>query len=116
MAVLAMVLPLLPGKTAEWRQRMAELAGPRRPEFAAARRRQGVTRERIWLQASPAGDLEILYLEVDDPARAFQAIAASQEPFDVWFRGFAREHYGLDLTQPMTGPLPELILDWAAAE
>ncbi len=116
MAVLAMVLPLVPGKTAAWRQRMAELAGPRRAEFAAARRRQGVTRERIWLQPAPEGDLEILYLEVDDPARAFQEIAASQEPFDVWFRGFALEHYGLDLTQPMAGPPPELILDWSAAE
>ncbi len=116
MAVLAMVLPLLPGKTEGWRRAMAELAGPRRAEYAAARRRQGVTRERIWLQPGPQGDLEILYLEVDDPARTFQELAASQEPFDVWFRGFALEYYGLDLTQPLPGPLPEPILDWSADE
>ena len=60
--------------------------------------------------------MEILYLEVGDPARAFQELATSQEPFDVWFRGFAREYYGLDLTQPLPGPLPELVLDWSAAE
>ncbi len=115
MAVLAMVLPLLPGKTPEWRRAMAELAGPRRAEYAAARRRQGVSRERIWLQPGPQGDLEILYLEVDDPARAFQELAASQEPFDVWFRGFAREYYGLDLTQPLPGPPNAQVHDWAEA-
>ena len=116
MAVLALVLPLLPGKTAGWRRAMTELADSRRAEYAAARRRQGVSRERIWLQATPQGDVEILYLEVDDPARTFRELAASQEPFDVWFCGFALEHYGLDLTQPLPGPLPELILDWSAAE
>ena len=31
MVVLAMVLPLLPGTTAEWRRAMAELAGPAAP-------------------------------------------------------------------------------------
>ena len=116
MAVVAMVLPLLPGKTDAWRTRMAELAGPRRAEFAAARGRQGISRERLWLQHTPQGDVEILYLETDDPARAFQELATSQEPFDVWFRDFVREYYGLDLTQPLPGPLPELIIDWAAEE
>ena len=52
-------------------------------------------RERLWQQRMPQGDQEILYLEVDDPGRAFQEIAASQEPFDVSFRGFVLEHPGL---------------------
>ncbi|MEA2586147.1 MAG: hypothetical protein QOF33_4232 [Thermomicrobiales bacterium] len=116
MAMLAMALPILPGKEGTWERTMADLAGPRRAEFAAARRRQGITRERIWWQHTPQGDLEVLYLETDDPARAFGEIASSREPFDVWFRGFVLEHYGIDLSQPMPGPLPELVLDWGADE
>ena|SRR5215207_3960933 len=113
MASLALVLPLLPGKTDAWRQAMEELKRSRWEEFGAARRRQGISRERLWLQQTPQGDLEILYLETEDPARALQAIATSQEPFDVWFRDFVREHYGLDLSQPLPGPFPELVLDWS---
>jgi len=116
MAVLAMVLPVLPGKEASWEQTLATLAGPRRAEFGAARRRQGVRRERIWRQRTPEGSLEILYLEVDDPDRTFREIATSQEPFDVWFRGYVLDHYGLDLAQPMPGPLPDLVIDWSADE
>lgn len=114
MAVIAMVLPILPGKTEAWRRAMEDLKQSRWAEFIAARQRQGITRERLWLQQTPQGDVEILYLETDDPARAFQEVVTSQEPFDVWFRDFAREHYGLDLSQPMPGPLPELIVDWSA--
>jgi hypothetical protein len=38
----------------------------------------------------------------------------SQEPFDVWFRQFLMEIYGLDLSQPPAGPPPEQVLDWSA--
>ena len=116
MAVLAMALPILPGKEDLCERTLADLAGPRRAEFAAARRRQGITRERIWRQHTPQGELELLYFETEDPARAFAEIASSQEPFDVWFREYVLETYGLDLSQPMPGPPPELVLDWSADE
>jgi hypothetical protein len=115
MAALAMVLPILPGKTESWRRGVTEMAGPRRPEFGTARRRQTVTRQRGWLQQTPQGDMEILYFEVDDPARLFQDVATSQEPFDRWLRQFVLEHCGLDLSQPMPDP-PELMLDWSSEE
>lgn len=114
MTVIAMALPILAGKEDSWRQRMDELTGARWAEFDASRRRQGVTRQRIWLQQTPAGNIEIILLETDDPARTFGDIATSQEPFDVWFRSFVLEHYGLDLTQPTPGPPSELIFDWSA--
>ncbi|MGH2557557.1 MAG: hypothetical protein ACRDJH_00725 [Thermomicrobiales bacterium] len=113
MAVIAMALPILPGKLDSWRQRMDEITGARWAEFGASRQRQGVSRQRLWLQQTPAGNIEIILLETDDPARTFGDIATSQEPFDVWFRQFVLEHYGLDLTQPAPGPPSELILDWS---
>lgn len=105
MATIAMAFPIRPEKFSSWRKTVVDLAGPRREEFGAARRRQGCTRERIWLQQTPQGPLEIIILETEDPARTLQEIATSQEPFDVWFRQFVLEHYGLDLSQPMPGPL-----------
>jgi len=116
MAALAMVLPILPGKTESWRRGVAELAGQRRGEFGIARRRQTVTRQRVWLQQAPQGDMEILYFEVEDPARLFEDVATSQEPLDRWLRQFVLEHEGVDLSQPMPGPVPELMLDWSSDE
>jgi hypothetical protein len=57
--------------------------------------------------------MEILVMDADDPARAFQEMGRSQERFDVWFRQFLMEIYGLDLSQPPTGPPPEKVLDWS---
>jgi hypothetical protein len=58
--------------------------------------------------------MELLFIEVADPARFFEQQATSQEPFDVEFRAWVLDIYGLDLTQPMPGPLPEQVLDWSA--
>ena len=68
MPLMAVAFPIAPGKTAEWQAFMEELNGPRHQEFADARRRAGV-RERTYLQATPMGDLVIVTLEGDDPAR-----------------------------------------------
>ncbi|MGH2557556.1 MAG: hypothetical protein ACRDJH_00720 [Thermomicrobiales bacterium] len=114
MAAVAMALPILPGKLESWRRGMDEQTGSRWAAGGAARRRWGVTRERIWLQQTPTGNIEIILLETDDPARMFQEIATSQESFEVWLRQFVLENLGIDLTQTMPGPPPELILDWSA--
>ena len=39
-------------------------------------------------------------------------VAASSEPFDVWFRGHVMAVHGIDLTAEMK--LPEQILDYSA--
>jgi hypothetical protein len=48
------------------------------------------------------------------PARFFELLATSHDPFDVEFRAFLLDVYGLDLSQPPPGPLPEQVLDWSA--
>lgn len=112
MASMAFALPVTPGQTEEWRRWSAELAGPRRNEYQASRRRLGVTAERAYLQHTPQGDVVIVYLEGTDLARAFRDLAHSQEPFDVWFRQRAKELFsGLDLSQPPAQPLSELVFD-----
>lgn len=115
MESLAFALPVTPGRTDEWRRWSAELAGPRRDEYRSSRRRLGVATERAYLQQTPQGDMVVVYLEGDDLGRAFQSLAASQDAFDVWFRQRAKDLFsGLDLSQPPTAPLAELVFDGMA--
>jgi hypothetical protein len=113
--MIAMTTAIPPEKLPSWKAAVAEMAGPRRAEFAAARRRQGVSRQGVWLQQGPDGPREIMVMETDDPARAFELMATSPEPFDVWLRGLLLDTYKLDLAEP-AGPPPEQILDWSADE
>jgi hypothetical protein len=110
---MAMTTPIPPERFASWRAAVAEMAGSRRAEFAAARRRQGIDRQIVWVQQTPEGPREILLMETADPARAFREMATSQDPFDVWFRQVLADTFGIDLTQP-TGPPPEQIFEWSA--
>jgi len=112
MAALAMILPLLPGKTEAWKHWTQEMAGTHLNEFRASRKRLGITREESFLQQTPQGDMAILYIETEDIAHAFQGLATSQDPFDVLFRQRTQEFFGFDLTQPPPGPLPETVFDW----
>jgi hypothetical protein len=112
---VAMTNPVPPERFASWRAAVAEMAGPRRAEFAAARRRQGIDRQIVWVQQTPEGPREILLIETADPARAFMLMATSQDPFDVWFRQVLVDTFGIDLTQS-AGPPPEQLLDWSAEE
>ena len=114
MASLAMTLPLVPGKTEEWRYWVQEMAGARLSAFQTSRKRLGINREASFLQETPQGDMAILYIEAEDMARAFQGLAISQDPFDVLFRQKTQEFFGLDLAQPPSGPLPETVFDWKA--
>jgi hypothetical protein len=115
MPMMALTLPIPSEKLASWKQAMAEMAGPRRDEFAASKRRQGVRRQGVFLQQGPDGPREILVVEADDLGHAFEMIGTSQEPFDVWLREMVLETYKLDLSQPM-GPPPEQLLTWSADE
>ncbi|HEV8247331.1 MAG TPA: hypothetical protein VGP93_16245 [Polyangiaceae bacterium] len=110
MALLAMSIPIMLGKTAEWQKFAAELKGPRRADFVASRKRLGV-RERTFLQATPLGDLVVVTLEGDDPAAAMAKIGQGTDEFSQWFIAQVKVLHGMDLTKPPPGPLPELITD-----
>jgi hypothetical protein len=56
----------------------------------------------------------IIYFEAPDIPRAFEGAARSQEPYDVWLREQLKDTTGVDLSQPLPGPLPEVYIDWRA--
>lgn len=113
MQSIGFVVPVLPGKSEADRAAMASCwHGDRTAAYEDARRRAGVTRESVWLQQTPAGEVVVVLIEADDIPAALQVIGGSDEPFDVWFREHARDAHGVDLAAGF--PPPELILDFRA--
>jgi hypothetical protein len=108
MVTIAFALPCLPGGATHLRDFSQELNGSRRKEFEDFNRRLGLNKHNCYIQSSPQGDLSIIYLESEDLPGAFQYLAMSEHPFDVWFRDQAKLVHGVDFTQPMPGPLPEV--------
>lgn len=114
MAMFVIAQPIPPEKYETWRAGLEEYAGPRREEYTAARAGQGVLRQGVFVHHTADGPMEIMVMEAEDPGRALQMMATSSEPFDVEFRGFLLDVFGLDLSAPMPGPVPEQVLDWSA--
>lgn len=110
MTLNAVAFPILPGKTGEWRDFIAQLNGPRHAEFSESRRRAGV-QERTFLEPTPMGDLVIVTLEGDDPARAFGEMMSATDTFTTWFLERVKAIHGVDLAMPATGSPSELVLD-----
>ncbi len=110
MALSAVAFPIPPGKTAEWRDFVAELNGARYAEFAASRRRVGI-HERTFLQSTPMGDLVIVTTEGEDPARSFSQLATATDAFTIWFLERVKAIHGVDLAAPITGEPSELVAD-----
>jgi hypothetical protein len=115
MPMVVVTTPIPPEKYDEWRQAIARFAGEQREEYTAARSRQGVTRQGVFVSHTAAGPMEIMVMEADDPGHALSMIATSEEPFDVQFRQYLWDMFQLDLAQPPPpGALPEQLLDWTA--
>jgi hypothetical protein len=112
MAVFMGAFPVLPGKEDEAR-RFAHETVERREEFDRSQERLRTTRDEWALQETPMGSLLIVRFEADDVGQAFAGLAQSTDPFDVWFRQRVLDTTGVDLTQPMESPPPEIILDWS---
>jgi hypothetical protein len=108
--LMAVAFPIAPGKTAEWHAFIDELNGPRHQEFADARRGAGV-HERTFLQSTPVGDLVIVTLEGDDPARSFGQLTSARDSFTTWFLERVKAIHGVDLTAPMTEAPSKLVVD-----
>lgn len=108
----AFAVPILPGKQEAWRDFLHAMREDRRAEYQNSRTRLGISREMVWHQQTPNGDLALIFWEGDDPEQIFQRLAASPEHFDVWFRKQALEIHGLDFSQPPTRPPAERVLDW----
>ena len=71
-----------------------------------------MTREEVFLNQTPAGDVIVVYLEADDPTEANRLFAVSNSPFDRWFKEQCRGIFPpeIDFDQPV--PANEEIFSW----
>lgn len=114
MAVLALALPILAGKQEAWRRFCQELQESRYSEYEAARRRLGISREITWFAQTAQGEMALVYIEAAQPERVFAVLAASDLPFDEWFRQQLLEIHGFDVASRPRDLACELISSWQA--
>jgi len=112
---VAFTAPLLPGRTEAARAFATEAFVRRRDELTASRRALGNNGEVVILNSTPHGDLVCIYLEGHDPVEANRRFAASQLPYDVWFKQELKSVFPpeIDFNQPV--PPVEQIWDWQRA-
>jgi len=102
-AGLAFVAPLQAGKNEAGRAFAKEAFKGRVDEFTVSRRKLGESGQVVVLNSTPQGDVLVVYHEGDDPAEANRRFAASQDPFDVWFKEECKKIFPeyIDLNVPL---------------
>jgi hypothetical protein len=99
-----------------WRRFLQELSGPRYEEYAESRRRLGISAECVWLVPKRSGGgVAVVYLEAKDPQRVLRELAASDTPFDSWYRTEMRKLFGYDFARLPRVAGGELLFAWKEA-
>ena len=111
---ICLVVPVLPGRTADARDFMRELETERNADYQRSEQRIGILKEAWYLARTPAGDQLVGYIESDDFPQALSAFSQSQDEFDRWFKQRLADASGVDLNTPPTAPLPELLSSYPA--
>ena len=111
---ICLVVPVIPGRTADARDFMRELEADRNADYQRSERRIGIVKEAWYLASGPAGDQLVAYMESPDFASALSMFSQSRDEFDVWFKHRLADATGLDLNTPPAGPLPELLSSYSA--
>lgn len=110
---IGFAVPVRDGMEERWRRFLQELGSIRREDYENLRRRMGISRQFVWLLRVRRTDLAIVYVECTEPETIIARLAASTEPFDLWFKDRLTEFHDCDLTRPDPRWSPELIFDSA---
>ena len=101
----AFTAPVLPGQAEAGRAFIKEAFVTRRAEFEASRRAFNQNAEIVTLLSTPMGDVIAAYIEGEDPAAGNGKFAASNAPFDRWFKDELKKLFPaeIDFDQPVPG-------------
>lgn len=106
---IAFAVPFLPGKADAGREVMHSCRqGDREAAHRASRELLGITRESVWIQSTPVGEMAVVHIEARDAERALGGMGTSDDPFDRWFREYCADVHGIDLAEPLP-PLEQVL-------
>lgn len=108
--LMAAVFPIAKGKETEWRKFADELKGNRYKEYQEMRKKQGI-HEMVFHQKTPMGEMVIVTAEGNDPEKAFEDFGMLNDDTAKWMIEKIKETHGVDLSKPMNGPMPKLVVD-----
>jgi len=111
---ICLVIPITPGKSEDARNFMRELEDERKADYDQSERRIGITKEVWYLASAPGGDQFVAYMETPDFGKAPSLFSASRNEFDLWFKRRLADSTGLDLNNPPSIRLPELLSSYSA--
>ena len=106
MSLLAMCMPILPGKKEAWLEAVKQLNSPEAKSDADAIRENAGVRERAFFQETPGGDFVILTYDGENPVESFGKI---METLPADFAEFVMDIHGMDVKSPPA--LPTLVYD-----
>ena len=115
MPVFNFAFPVQPGREDLARKFAAEVRGEHADDYADLMRRSGTTRVTWTLNETPAGTFILVWYEADEVLAIFDILANGRDAAAEWMRGRIEETGGIQLTGPLPGPAPELILEWPPA-
>lgn len=110
MKPIATAYPVLPGKTEKAKAFMKSLRTTHAKDFAALEKKLKTTREAVFLQPSPQGDMIIDYFESSNPQKSIEVMAKLNDKFTVWMKEQIRDITGFDVSAVSKEPLPEQLL------
>ena len=109
--LFAIAVPILKGKTEQWKKFNEDLNGKYNKQFNDSRANLGV-QERTFFQSTPLGDLALVTLQGENPEAAFQQFGQGEDEFTKWFKSQVKDIHGLDLTQkPPSSSMAQLLVE-----
>ena len=110
MTVMAMTVPVPPGKVEALEAHIAEAI--EHEDLNKTLTGFGLEHESWHIQETPEGTLLILVFQCEDPPAMLEAFGKSDAPLPVMQKQFLKETLGIDLSQPPPGAPPRMIFDW----
>jgi len=101
---------VLPGKTEKAKALMKSLRTNHAKDFATLEKKLKTTKESIFLEHTPQGDIIIDYFESSNPQKSIEIMAKLNDKFTVWMKDQIKDITGFDFNAMANEPLPEQLL------
>ena len=110
MKPIAAAYMVLPGKTEKAKAFMKSLRTTHAKDFAALEKKLKTTKEAIFLEHTPQGDMIIDYFESINPQKSIEIMAKLNDRFTIWMKDQIKDITGFDVNTMAHEPLPEQLL------